>query len=168
MPCTRSGFTPSADARSSSVISDTSSIPANNTVHSYNCFTAPWTTCLQKHKSQLHHRNPTETRHNMVAKIWHIKLNLSVCSLFSETSHISQQISTFGMRHSSMPTMVIGMAFYLFTHIHNRFTALWILSRITRVSRYRNVKPIWILLKQETVSGRGISWAISKSASCPR
>ena len=27
-----------------------------------------------------------------------------------------------------------------------------------------NVKPIWILLKQETVSGSGISWAICKSA----
>ena len=28
----------------------------------------------------------------------------------------------------------------------------------------KNVKPIWILLKQETVSGSGISWTICKSA----
>ena len=28
----------------------------------------------------------------------------------------------------------------------------------------RKVKPIWILLKQETVSGSGISWAICKTA----
>ena len=28
----------------------------------------------------------------------------------------------------------------------------------------RKVKPIWILLKQETVSGSGISWATCKSA----
>jgi len=28
----------------------------------------------------------------------------------------------------------------------------------------RKVKPIWILLKQETVSGSGISWAICRSA----
>ena len=28
----------------------------------------------------------------------------------------------------------------------------------------RKVKPIWIFLKQETVSGRGISWAMCKSA----
>ena len=28
----------------------------------------------------------------------------------------------------------------------------------------RKVKPIWILLKQETVSGSGISWAICKCA----
>ena len=38
------------------------------------------------------------------------------------------------------------------------------LSRTIRVSRYQKVKPIWILLKQETVSGSGISWAICKSA----
>ena len=32
----------------------------------------------------------------------------------------------------------------------------------------RKVKPIWILLKQETVSGSGISCAICKSAPCSR
>ena len=31
----------------------------------------------------------------------------------------------------------------------------------------RKVKPIWILLKQETVSGSGISWAICKSNLAP-
>jgi len=30
-------------------------------------------------------------------------------------------------------------------------------------ARTRKVKPIWILLEQETVSGNGISWAICKS-----
>ena len=38
------------------------------------------------------------------------------------------------------------------------------LSRTTRVSRYQKGKPIWILLKQETVSGSNISWAVCKSA----
>jgi len=38
------------------------------------------------------------------------------------------------------------------------------LSRTTRVSRYQKGKPIWILLKQETVSGSGISCAACKSA----
>jgi len=32
----------------------------------------------------------------------------------------------------------------------------------------RKVKPIWISLKHETVSGRGISWDVCKSASCSR
>jgi len=38
------------------------------------------------------------------------------------------------------------------------------LSGTTQVSWYQKVKPMWILLKQDTVSGRGISWAICKSA----
>ena len=38
------------------------------------------------------------------------------------------------------------------------------LSRTTRVSRYQKGKPILILLKQQTVSGSGIRWAICKSA----
>ena len=43
------------------------------------------------------------------------------------------------------------------------------LSGTTPLSRgTRKVKPIWILLKQETVSGSGISWAICKSAPCSR
>ena len=37
-------------------------------------------------------------------------------------------------------------------------------SGTTQVSQTRKLKPIWISLKQETVSGSGISWAICKSA----
>ena len=32
----------------------------------------------------------------------------------------------------------------------------------------RKVKPVWILLKQETVNGSGISWAVCKSAPSSR
>jgi len=35
---------------------------------------------------------------------------------------------------------------------------------LPRSAGKRKVKPIWILLKQETVGGSGISWAICKSA----
>ena len=42
------------------------------------------------------------------------------------------------------------------------------LSGTTRVSRYQKGKPVWILLKQETVSGSGISWALCKPAPCYR
>ena len=38
------------------------------------------------------------------------------------------------------------------------------LSGTTQVSRYQKSKTIWILLKQEIVSGCGISWAVCKSA----
>ena len=48
------------------------------------------------------------------------------------------------------------------THTHTHLTALF--PGIPRWAGTRKVKPIWILLKQETVSGSGISWAICKSA----
>ena len=53
------------------------------------------------------------------------------------------------------------------THTHARTHARTFngpFSGTSRVSRYQKGKPIWILLKQGTVSGYGISWAICKSA----
>ena len=52
------------------------------------------------------------------------------------------------------------------THTHTRLTALF--SGLPGWAGTRKVKPIWILLKQETVSGSGISWVICKSAPCSR
>ena len=48
------------------------------------------------------------------------------------------------------------------THTHIRLTALC--PGLPRWASTRKVEPLWILLKQETVSGSGISWAICKSA----
>ena len=45
---------------------------------------------------------------------------------------------------------------------HTRLTALF--PGLHGWASTRKVKPIWILLKQETVSGSGISWAICKSS----
>ena len=47
------------------------------------------------------------------------------------------------------------------THTHTRLTALFPGPPVS--SGTRKVKSMWILLKQETVSGSGISWAICKS-----
>ena len=52
------------------------------------------------------------------------------------------------------------------THTHTRLTALC--PGLPGWAGTRKVKPIWILLEQETVSGSGISWAICKSAPCSR
>ena len=52
------------------------------------------------------------------------------------------------------------------THTHIRLTALS--PGLPRGAGTRKVKPIWILLKQETMSGSDISWAICKSASRSR
>ena len=48
------------------------------------------------------------------------------------------------------------------THTHTRLTALC--PGLPGWAGTRKVEPIWILQKQETVSGSGISWAICKSA----
>ena len=47
-------------------------------------------------------------------------------------------------------------------HTHTRLTALFL--GLHGWAGTRKAKPNWILLKQETVSGSGISWAICKSA----
>jgi len=47
-------------------------------------------------------------------------------------------------------------------HTHTRLTTLCL--GLPGWPGTRKVKSIWILLKQETVSGSGISWAICKSA----
>ena len=49
-----------------------------------------------------------------------------------------------------------------YTHTHTRLTALF--PGLPTWAGTRKVKPIWILLEQETVSGSGISWAACKSA----
>ena len=51
---------------------------------------------------------------------------------------------------------------YTHTHTHTHLTALF--PGLPRLAGTRKVKPVWILLMQETVSGSGISWAICKSA----
>jgi len=48
------------------------------------------------------------------------------------------------------------------THAHTRSTALC--PGLPGLAGTRKVKPIWISLKQETVSGSDISWTICKSA----
>ena len=52
------------------------------------------------------------------------------------------------------------------THARTRLTPLF--PGLPKWAGTRKVKPIWILLKQETVSGSGISWAICKLAPCSR
>jgi len=52
------------------------------------------------------------------------------------------------------------------THTHTRLMALF--PGLSGWAGTRKEKPIRILLKQETVSGSGISWAICKSAPSSR
>ena len=60
------------------------------------------------------------------------------------------------------PPSVYKQLKLLMTHTHNRFTALC--PGLPGWAGTRKVEPIWILQKQQTVSGSGISWTICKSA----
>jgi len=60
-------------------------------------------------------------------------------------------------------TVLSTQSLHLNTQTHTRLTAL-----CPGLPGTRKVKPIWILLKQEIVSGSGISWAICKSSPCSR
>jgi len=56
-------------------------------------------------------------------------------------------------------------------HAHTHTCVLWpsgLCPGLPGWASTRKAKPIWILLKQETVGGSGISWAICKSAPCSR
>ena len=55
--------------------------------------------------------------------------------------------------------------YYRYT-THTRLMALF--QGLPRWAGTKKEKPIWILLKKETVSGSGISWTICKSAPCSR
>ena len=62
----------------------------------------------------------------------------------------------------SAVTSQAELDYTLDTHTHTRLTANF--PELPRWAATRKVKPIWILMKQETVGGSGISWAICKSA----
>ena len=81
--------------------------------------------------------------------IWQEQLAVSICWYLTDTD-----------------TDALLLSLLLETCLRDLFNGP--LSRTTRVSRYQKGKPIWILLKQEIVSGSGISWAVCKSASRSR
>ena len=73
-------------------------------------------------------------------------------------NHPWDAVTPHGRSHMQKPVS----DYYLQTHTRTRLTALC--PGLSGWAGTRKVKPIWILLKQETVSGSDISWAICKSA----
>ena len=68
----------------------------------------------------------------------------------------------FASAYAALPSALCSLPWYD-THTHTH-TFNGPLAGTTGWAGTRKVKPIWILLEQETVSGHGISWAICKSA----
>ena len=82
-----------------------------------------------------------------------------------ESSPVRDRRSTTVLRHQlvqyTLGIKEVSLS-QLSTHTHTLLTALC--PGLPAWAGTRKVKPIWILLKQETVSGSDIIWAICKSA----
>ena len=84
-------------------------------------------------------------------------------TLINNTSPKPKVIALTEVKHKSKWNVALT---HTHTHTHTCLTALC--PGLPRCTSTRKAKPIWTLLKQETVSGSGISWSICKSASCSR
>jgi len=85
---------------------------------------------------------------------WHQLGHMQVCISLQTDNHASTLPLSFFYRPDALPATQ--------PHTHTRLMALC--PGLPGWAGTRKVKPIWILLKQETVSGRGIRWATCKSA----
>ena len=87
---------------------------------------------------------------------------VSVCK--QRTLHMLASVLSEGnIVLAEMHTYMIWMMYrHTHTHTHTRLMALC--PGLPGWASTRKEKPDWILLKQETVSGSGISWAICNSA----
>ena len=114
------------------------------TVHRFSC------------AHQIKHQRATTAFHRSV-KHWN--------SLMNFHTHACSNQNTVSVKASNGAHLKVeqwnSLTISLLAHTHP-FNGLW--PGLPRWAGTRKVKPVWILLKQETVSGSGISWAICKSA----
>ena len=92
--------------------------------------------------------------HNCVALV-HVRCRTMSC----RSSVTSFHSLTHSLTHTHTHTLT-----HTHTHTHTHTTFNGPFPGLPRWASTRKVKPIWILLKQETVSGSGIRWAIWTSA----
>ena len=91
-----------------------------------------------------------------------------ITARFSCSAHCRNDVANSAWRRrftsslTSSTSRRAALVFYRPQHTHTRLTAIF--PGLPRWAGTRKAKPIWILLKQETVSGSGISWNICKSA----
>ena len=84
----------------------------------------------------------------------------ATCSTQQTSVHIGS-IETIVLRGETGSSKANNIVFHKCKHTHTHpFNGPF--PGLLGWAATRKVKPIWILLKQETVSGSGISWAICK------
>ena len=115
-------------------------------------------------------KGPKHTQRDLVTLIrmsshsilWSQLLN-SLCRSLRDRAikRIKRALKNWPMSAFERTLKYILVSYRMHTHTY-RLTALC--PGLPGWAGTRKVKPIWILLKQETMSGSGISWAICKSA----
>jgi len=85
---------------------------------------------------------------------------ISLCDSLPHTHRQTDTTQIYNYTSTHFMDVIYGCYYYYYT----RLTALCQGPGLPGWSGTRKVKPIWILLKQETASDNGISWAICKSA----
>ena len=96
---------------------------------------------------------------------WHARTCPSMLSQkcpFPWMNPVSHPVSGFWLSWVHTPKLHFGC--FCRAHSRNQQTDMQIYYSTTTTTTTTTTKPIWILLKQETVSGIGISWDIWKSA----
>ena len=100
-------------------------------------------------------------------------LLLSFCGVFrmppwlrSSCRQAEQRGNSYAVIVEHAVLIIAIISYLLLLHYYTRLTALC--PGLPGWASTRKVKPVWILLKQETVSGSGISWAVCKPAPCSR
>ena len=102
------------------------------------------------------------------AGCWYGSQSLGIVTRRRQRSHIAVALTEIvGQRNTQRLLLYVRVdGRFQFspapTHTHTRLMALC--PGVPGRAGTRKVKPIWILLKQETVSGSGISWDVCKSA----
>ena len=126
------------------------------------CFTSPARTTAASSCTWA-----TTTPHlTTTPALWHHLLLHHVDNLIWDPQVLDGAAANVALRHAPEPVTILHgeteTHTHTHTHTHSRLTALF--PGLPTWAGTRKVKPIWILLKQETVSGSGISWDICKSA----
>ena len=103
----------------------------------------------------------------LISHLWWILLIPVDDILVSQYHNMTLTVAvlhTFTVTHTLCATQILLLTYLHATNTHTHTRLMDLFPGLPRWAGTRKVKPIWILLKQETVSGNGISWAICKSA----
>ena len=96
-----------------------------------------------------------------------IVMNDRFCTLHSKCLRIFFEHATTTVLLLTVTVLFSGCCLHIYRlHTHTRLTAFC--PGLPGWAGTRKIKPIWILLKQKTVTGSGISWAICKPAPCSK